>query len=87
MTRRHDGQYRKIDHSSSYYTHNDIFQDLTFCYLHMTRHDLQIIDTIDTPEWLKHEDLELDIPPHMVPPNPDDSDSAFNLPFFQEFVT
>ena len=53
----------------------------------MTRHDLQIIDTIDTPEWLKHEDLELDIPPHMVPPNPDDSDSAFNLPFFQEFVT
>ncbi|KAF8801357.1 hypothetical protein BYT27DRAFT_7226918 [Phlegmacium glaucopus] len=50
--------------------------DLTFCYLHMTRHDLQIIDTIDTPEYMKGElsDDELDIPPHMVPPNPDDSD-------------
>jgi len=24
--------------------------------------------------WLKYGDLELDIPPHMVPPNPDDSD-------------
>ena len=30
--------------------------------------------------WLKHGVLELDIPPHMVPPNPDDSDSTFNLP-------
>jgi hypothetical protein len=42
----------------------------------MTRHDLQIIDTIDTPEYMKGElsDDELDIPPHMVPPNPDDSD-------------
>ena len=38
-----------------YYTHNVIFQDLTFCYLHMTRHDLQIIDTIDTPEYMKGE--------------------------------
>ena len=50
----------------------------------MTRHDLQIIDTIDTPEYIKG-DLELDIPPHMVPPNPDDSDSA--LACFQELVT
>jgi len=49
--------------------------DLTFCYLHMTRHDLQIVDTIDTPEYMKEDGaLELDIPPHMVPPNPDDSD-------------
>ena len=38
-----------------YYTHNVIFQDITFCYLHMTRHDLQIIDTIDTPEYMKGE--------------------------------
>jgi hypothetical protein len=29
--------------------------------------------------WLKHGALELDIPPHMVPPNPDDSDSTFLL--------
>lgn len=50
--------------------------DLTFCYLHMTRHDLQILDTIETAEYMKGElsDDELDIPPHMVPPNPDDSD-------------
>lgn len=49
--------------------------DLTFCYLHMTRHDLQIIYTIDTLEYMKGDGaLELDIPPHMVPPNPDDSD-------------
>ena len=46
----------------------------------MTRHDLQIIDTIDTPEYMKEDEaLELDIPPHMVPPNPDDSDSVFHL--------
>ncbi|KAF8074712.1 hypothetical protein FPV67DRAFT_593762 [Lyophyllum atratum] len=50
--------------------------DLTFCYLHMTRYDLQILDTIETPEYMKGElsDDELDIPAHMVPPNPDDSD-------------
>ncbi|KAF9460558.1 hypothetical protein BDZ94DRAFT_1324025 [Collybia nuda] len=50
--------------------------DLTFCYLHMTRHDLQILDTLETTEYMKGElsDDELDIPPHMVPPNPDDSD-------------
>ncbi|GLB43383.1 hypothetical protein LshimejAT787_1302840 [Lyophyllum shimeji] len=50
--------------------------DLTFCYLHMTRHDLQILDTIETAEYMKGElsDDELEIPPHMAPPNPDDSD-------------
>ncbi|KAG5352407.1 hypothetical protein C0989_002438 [Termitomyces sp. Mn162] len=50
--------------------------DLTFCYLHMTKHDLHILDTIETTEYMKGElsDDELDIPPHMVPPNPDDSD-------------
>ncbi|RDB15863.1 hypothetical protein Hypma_003653 [Hypsizygus marmoreus] len=50
--------------------------DLTFCYLHMTKNDLQILDTIETAEYMKGElsDEELDIPPHMVPPNPDDSD-------------
>ncbi|KAG6808013.1 hypothetical protein H0H92_005694 [Tricholoma furcatifolium] len=60
----------------------------------MTRHDLEIIDTIETTDYMKGElsdegsscfkesrqvgmltiKLELDIPPHMVPPNPDDSD-------------
>ncbi|KAF8159835.1 hypothetical protein B0H34DRAFT_782435 [Crassisporium funariophilum] len=42
----------------------------------MTRNDLLIIDTVDTSEYMKGElsDDELDIPPHMVPPNPDDSD-------------
>jgi len=42
----------------------------------MTRNDLQILDTLETPEYIKGElsDDELDIPPHMVPPNPDDSD-------------
>ncbi|KAF8880200.1 hypothetical protein BD779DRAFT_1612787 [Infundibulicybe gibba] len=42
----------------------------------MTRHDLQILDTTETVDYMKGElsDDELDIPPHMVPPNPDDSD-------------
>jgi len=42
----------------------------------MTRHDLQILDTLDTTDYMKGElsDDELDIPPHMIPPNPDDSD-------------
>ncbi|KIL65598.1 hypothetical protein M378DRAFT_192358 [Amanita muscaria Koide BX008] len=50
--------------------------DLTFCYIHMTRHELQAIDTIETPEYMKGElsDDDMDIPAHMIPPNPDDSD-------------
>ncbi|KIJ65206.1 hypothetical protein HYDPIDRAFT_39830 [Hydnomerulius pinastri MD-312] len=50
--------------------------DLTYCYLHMTDHDLKVIDTIDSLEYISGElsDDELDIPAHMVPPNPDDSD-------------
>ena len=64
----------------------------------MTRHDLQILDTLETAEYMKGElsddgqpgfvlrsnvnfltrRLEIDIPPHMVPPNPDDSDSKFS---------
>ncbi|GBE86531.1 hypothetical protein BKA93DRAFT_825710 [Sparassis latifolia] len=50
--------------------------DLTFCYLHMTRHDLDILDTIGTPDYLQGElsDSEVDVPRHMAPPNPDDSD-------------
>ncbi|PFH51002.1 hypothetical protein AMATHDRAFT_75200 [Amanita thiersii Skay4041] len=42
----------------------------------MTRHDLHVLDTIETPEYMKGElsDDDLDIPPHMIPPNPDDSD-------------
>ncbi|KAF8320146.1 hypothetical protein F5887DRAFT_1066272 [Amanita rubescens] len=42
----------------------------------MTRHDLQVLDTIETSEYMKGElsDDDMDIPPHMVPPNPDDSD-------------
>ncbi|EKM84105.1 hypothetical protein AGABI1DRAFT_110690 [Agaricus bisporus var. burnettii JB137-S8] len=50
--------------------------DLTFCYLHMTHNDLLLLDTIDSPEYIKGDlsDDELDIPPHLIPPNPDDSD-------------
>jgi len=42
----------------------------------MTRHDLLVLDTIETPEYMKGElsDDELDIPPHLIPPNPDESD-------------
>lgn len=29
------------------------FKDLTFCYLHMTENDLNVLDTIGTPEYLK----------------------------------
>ncbi|KAG1738894.1 uncharacterized protein EDB91DRAFT_440304 [Suillus paluster] len=50
--------------------------DLTFCYIHMTEHDLKVLDTIDSPEYISGElsDDDLDIPAHMIPPNPDDSD-------------
>ncbi|KIP09280.1 hypothetical protein PHLGIDRAFT_126435 [Phlebiopsis gigantea 11061_1 CR5-6] len=50
--------------------------DLTFCYLHMTDYDLDVLDTIGTTDYMTGElsDTEVDIPPHMVPPNPDDSD-------------
>ncbi|KAF8652159.1 hypothetical protein AX16_004516 [Volvariella volvacea WC 439] len=50
--------------------------DLTFCYLHMTKHDLEVLDTIETSDYMKGElsDEDLDIPTHMIPPNPDDSD-------------
>ncbi|KAG1878722.1 hypothetical protein C8R48DRAFT_575930, partial [Suillus tomentosus] len=42
----------------------------------MTEHDLKVLDTIDSPEYISGElsDDELDIPAHMIPPNPDDSD-------------
>lgn len=42
----------------------------------MTEHDLKVLDTIDSPEYISGElsDDELDIPTHMIPPNPDDSD-------------
>ncbi|KAF9054641.1 hypothetical protein BJ165DRAFT_1337588 [Panaeolus papilionaceus] len=44
----------------------------------MSRYDLQVIDTIDTPDYIKGElsDEELDIPHYMIPPNPDDSESV-----------
>ena len=29
-----------------------MYQDLTFCYLHMTRHDIEVLDTIGTPDYL-----------------------------------
>ncbi|KAF5316088.1 hypothetical protein D9619_006585 [Psilocybe cf. subviscida] len=50
--------------------------DLTYCYLHMNRHDLLVLDTIDTADYMDGalSDEELDIPAHLVPPNPDDSD-------------
>ncbi|KAI0741643.1 hypothetical protein C8Q80DRAFT_147099 [Daedaleopsis nitida] len=50
--------------------------DLTFCYLHMTRHDIEVLDTIGTPDYLNG-DLsaeEIDMPPHMKPPNPEESE-------------
>ncbi|KAL4078883.1 hypothetical protein V8B97DRAFT_1089402 [Scleroderma yunnanense] len=42
----------------------------------MTEHELRAIDTIDNLEYISAElsDDDLDIPPHMIPPNPDDSD-------------
>ncbi|KIM44820.1 hypothetical protein M413DRAFT_442787 [Hebeloma cylindrosporum] len=50
--------------------------DLTYCYLHMTRQDLLVLDTVDTAEYINGElsDDELDIPEHLIPPNPDESD-------------
>lgn len=39
--------------SRTYHLHS--LQDLTFCYLHMTRHDLQVLDTFETPEYIKGE--------------------------------
>ncbi|KAF5389129.1 hypothetical protein D9757_004882 [Collybiopsis confluens] len=56
----------------------------------MSKHDLQVLDTFETPDYIKGElsddgrgpfclslDIgELDIPQHMVPPNPDDSDNS-----------
>ncbi|KAH7924154.1 hypothetical protein BV22DRAFT_1035497 [Leucogyrophana mollusca] len=50
--------------------------DLTFCYLHMTDQDLKVLDTVATLEYIPGElsDEDMDIPSHMIPPNPDDSD-------------
>ncbi|KAJ7173521.1 hypothetical protein C8R46DRAFT_1083084 [Mycena filopes] len=50
--------------------------DLTYCYLHMSTYDLQVLDTLETPDYLKGELAadDLSIPAHMVPPDPDDSD-------------
>ncbi|KZT09848.1 uncharacterized protein LAESUDRAFT_694312 [Laetiporus sulphureus 93-53] len=50
--------------------------DLTYGYLYMMRYDLQVLDTIGTPDYLSGElsDEDVDVPSHMVPPNPDDSD-------------
>ncbi|KAJ7286492.1 hypothetical protein C8J57DRAFT_1287803 [Mycena rebaudengoi] len=51
--------------------------DLTFSYLHMTHHDLIVLDTLETSDYLKGDIAQDDlvIPPHLVPPNPDDSDT------------
>ena len=38
-----------------YIQFSSILQDLTFCYLHMTRNDLLILDTIDTAEYMNGE--------------------------------
>jgi len=35
------------------YTLEIAMTDLTFCYLHMTRNDLLLLDTIDSPEYIK----------------------------------
>ncbi|KAH9940877.1 uncharacterized protein BXZ73DRAFT_98709 [Epithele typhae] len=50
--------------------------DLTFCYLHMTRHDIEVLDTIGTPDYLNG-DLcadDIDMPAHLRPPNPEESE-------------
>ncbi|KAI0831995.1 hypothetical protein BC628DRAFT_1351038 [Trametes gibbosa] len=50
--------------------------DLTFCYLHMTRYDIEVLDTIGTPDYLDG-DLsvdDVDVVPHMRPPNPEESE-------------
>ncbi|KAI0689112.1 hypothetical protein BC835DRAFT_1407905 [Cytidiella melzeri] len=50
--------------------------DLTYCYIHMTKHDLEVLDTLGTSDYMAGDlsDTEIDVPSHMVPPNPDDSD-------------
>ncbi|KII87277.1 hypothetical protein PLICRDRAFT_177048 [Plicaturopsis crispa FD-325 SS-3] len=42
----------------------------------MTEYDLQLVDTLETSEYITGElsDDDLDIPAHMVPPNPEDAD-------------
>ncbi|KAJ7229153.1 hypothetical protein GGX14DRAFT_530735 [Mycena pura] len=42
----------------------------------MSTYDLQVLDTLETPDYLKGEAItdDLHIPAHMVPPDPDDSD-------------
>ncbi|KAI8969374.1 hypothetical protein BD414DRAFT_503591 [Trametes punicea] len=50
--------------------------DLTYCYLHMTCHDIEVLDTIGTPDYLNG-DLsadDVDVVPHMRPPNPEESE-------------
>ncbi|KZT34235.1 hypothetical protein SISSUDRAFT_1036445 [Sistotremastrum suecicum HHB10207 ss-3] len=50
--------------------------DLTYCYLHMTDANIETLDTLDSIEYIDGQlsDEELEIPEHMVPPNPDDGD-------------
>ncbi|GJJ09668.1 hypothetical protein Clacol_003892 [Clathrus columnatus] len=42
----------------------------------MTGYDIKTLDTLDSSDYLEDQlsDEELEIPPHMVPPNPDDSE-------------
>ncbi|KAJ7089883.1 hypothetical protein B0H15DRAFT_839640 [Mycena belliarum] len=42
----------------------------------MSNYDLQVLDTLESTDYLKGElaSDDLNIPPHMVPPDPDDSD-------------
>ncbi|KAF8591853.1 hypothetical protein K439DRAFT_608475 [Ramaria rubella] len=51
--------------------------DLTFCYQHMSDNDIQTLDTLDTSDYMDGQlsDEELEIPFHMVPPDPDDADT------------
>ncbi|TFL01678.1 hypothetical protein BDV98DRAFT_548329 [Pterulicium gracile] len=50
--------------------------DLTYCYLHMTRNELLVLDTLETPDYIDGSlsDDAMDIPLSMVPPNPEESD-------------
>ncbi|KAJ7067897.1 hypothetical protein C8F01DRAFT_1116143 [Mycena amicta] len=49
--------------------------DLTFCCLHMSSSELQVLDTIGTSDYLIGDTIpdDLNIPAHLVPPDPDDS--------------
>ncbi|KAH7105942.1 hypothetical protein BKA62DRAFT_809254 [Auriculariales sp. MPI-PUGE-AT-0066] len=51
--------------------------DLTFCYRHMTQDELFLLNTVEDGEYSDGNlsDEDLNIPSHMIPPNPEDADT------------